>query len=195
MRRTAFVTLCLLVVAGGCAEAPPPFEMPQKPVPPTELAKLECWVGEWTHTGKIVSPTADEMAKHMPEDAPEWDGTFTGATTMKWGLGGMYLVSDGWHEMGEDEKMHLVEYTTWDCKAKKYRSWSFSDWGERGDGWMWLSPDGKTWHFKFVGVGFDGKKSHGHGTMTMLDDSNAEWTFTERDAHGKMVFEGTSTKK
>ena len=194
MCRTLLSLMSLVVLLGGCAQAPMSMEPPQKPAPPPELARLTRFVGTWSDTAELVSPSPDELKEATPEGAEEMPTSFKGGFTMDWALGGMFLRNDGWYEMGDGKKVHLVEYLTWDPKAKKYHSWTFSDWGEHGEGWSYFTPDGNTLKFKVKGVGFDGKPMRGQGTWTFLDDNTAEWTFTEVSSMGKMKFKGTSKR-
>ncbi|MGB2984416.1 MAG: hypothetical protein WBE26_00920, partial [Phycisphaerae bacterium] len=189
------LTLCALGLVGGCAQ-PQWAEPPKKPTPGAELMKLSRLLGTWSGTAEIVSPSPEEMKAAMPEDAEEMPSSFAWAGKAEWTLGGMFLTSEGWHEMGEGERMNYVEYWTWDPKAKKYRTWYFSDWGESGQGWAWFdAADGDTMRFKATGIDAQGGTKRGKGMMTFTDDDTYEWTWSESGSDGKMKFEGTAKRQ
>ncbi len=185
MRRACFPVLCIMFMA-GCAERPMSMEPPQRPEPAVELAKLQRMIGNWAGTAEMIIPGAP------PSDEPM---TFEGENKCEWILGGMFLKSEGWHEMGPDERMSYVEFWKWDPKAGHYRTWYFGDWGDHGSGSAKFSSDGKTLHFRAQGTDAGGNRTKGKGTMTFSDDDTMEWTWAETGHQGKMEFKGTSHRQ
>jgi hypothetical protein len=59
---------------------------PKKPAPAAELKKLERMVGNWNWTGEMVSPTKEEMMKHMPPGSKEPQMTYAGTGKSEWAL-------------------------------------------------------------------------------------------------------------
>ncbi len=110
-------------------------------------------------------------------------------------LGGMFLKNEGWYEMGEGQRANYVEVWTWDPKAKKYRTWFFTDWGESGQGWATFDSDGNTIRMKAKIVDASGTSKRGQGTMTFADNDTLEWTWSESGPMGKMKFKGTSRRQ
>lgn len=159
---------------------------PKKPQPGPEMARLKCMLGTWTGTAEIISPA--------PEGGDEAQTAFKGQSTSEWALGGMYLKSEGWHEMGGGQKMHYVEYVTWDAEAGKYHGWYFSNWGEAGESWMTVSDDGKTWSYYGKSKDAEGNPTKGKGTVTFIDEDTMEWTWTEKGSEGEMHLKGTSKR-
>lgn len=195
MYRSLFLTFCTLGLVGGCAQPQWPMEPPQKPGPAPEMAKLGRMVGSWSGTAEIVSPSPEAMKEMMPEGSDEMPSSFAGGWKTGWALGGMFLYGHGWHEMGEEQKVNYFEYWTWDPKAKKYRTWFFSDWGESGRGWATFDPDGDTIRMKAHWHDAQGASKRGEGTMTFVDNDTIDWTWSERGPMGKMEFKGTSKRK
>ena len=186
MVRYLVLSVCTLGLLGGCAQPQWPTEAPKKPSPAPEMAKLSRFIGTWSGSAEMVEPS--------PEDADEMPESFAGGGTMEWAFDGMALTGEGWYERGPDEKVHYVEYWSWDPKAKRYRIWSMSDWGETGSGWMKFDPDGNTMRGKFTAHDAEGNKKGGCSTMTFVDDNTMDWTYTEKSRMGKMKFKGTSRR-
>ena len=196
MGRRFILTLCAVGLVGGCAQPQWAMEPPKKPTPGAELMKLSRLLGSWSGTAEMVSPSPEEMKATMPEDAEEMPSSFAGAGKAEWTLGGMFLTSEGWHEMGEGERMNYVEYWTWNPKAKKYRTWYFSDWGESGQGWAWFdAADGDIMRFKSTGIDAQGVTKRGKGMMTFTDDDTYDWCWSESGPGGKMKFKGTAKRQ
>jgi hypothetical protein len=195
MQRISLLTVAVAVVAGGCAQAPTTFEPPQKPHPARQMARLERMLGQWSVTGQMTSPSPEELKEITPEGEEPMDTTFQGGNHGEWTLGGMFLKNTGWHEMGEGQTAEVVEYVTWDPKAGKYRTWWFSDWGEHGDGWITISPDGKTMHYTANTVDTQGRVRRGLGTLNYVADDTLEWVWSEDGPEGKMEFKGTSKRQ
>lgn len=195
MYRLPVIVLVAAFALVGCAQPQRPMEPPQKPDAAPEMAKLERLIGTWSDTAEMVEPSPEEMKKQVPEGSEEVPSSFKGGWKSQWVLRGMFLRNEGWHEMGPDQRMNMVEYYTWDPKSKKYRVWFFSDWGEHGEGWMTIDPDGKTFRIKAKGADAQGASGRSEGTMTFVDDDTLEWTWAESGAHGKMKFKGTSKRQ
>jgi len=196
MTRRLVVSLCALTLIGGCARHQFSMETPKKPAPSDELKKLSRLVGNWTGTAEMVSPSAEEMQAATPEGSKEKVQTsFAFAGKMDWALGGLFLKGEGWYEMGEGQKANYVEYWTWDPKAKKYRSWYFSDWGEAGEGWARFT-DANTMVTEGQGIDGEGFKMTSTGTVTFVDDSTHNWTMKMKSGKmGKMEMKGTAKKQ
>lgn len=196
MRRS--LLLIPLIAVLGCAQQQTSMDMmTEKPKPAPELAKLDRLVGQWSGTAEMVYPSPEEMRKKMPpgEEMPTY---FKGGGKWEWVLGGMFLKSEGWHEMPGGERAHYLEFLTWDPTIKKYHSWYFSDTGESGEGTVTFSDDGRIMYWKAKGIKPGGKKMQGHGTMTFIDDNTLEWNWTESEGlfgTNKMELKGTSRRQ
>ncbi len=79
--------------------------------------------------------------------------------------------------------------------VRKYRSWMFDDWGNRGEGWMTFDDDGKTGHTQATMIAPTGARTRSVGTMTFVDDDTLEWEFTEKGPMGTMKLEGTMKRE
>ena len=182
MRGVLFAVLGSAVLLAGCAA--PVMDMsepPERPAVPCEMKKLECLVGKWESTAEMPCPETGEPM------------TYAGGNETEWALGGMFLKVKSWHEMGEGERKHYVEYITWDPKAQKFHAWYFSDWGNYGESWS--TTDGECWQFKGKGCDASGAKSTSGGEWKFVDDDTMEWTWWEKGPQGKMELKGTSKRK
>ncbi|UCC29780.1 MAG: hypothetical protein JSU86_16435 [Phycisphaerales bacterium] len=195
MYRRVLFTLCTLGLIGGCAQPQWSMEPPEKPGVPPEMAKLARFLGTWTGTAEMVSPSPEEMKAETPEGTEEMPESFAGGGKFEWTLGGMFLKGQGWHEMGEGQRMNYVEYWTWYPKAKKYRTSSYTDWGDSMQGWAWFGPDDNTLRFKGTGVNAQGAKSRGSGMLTFTSDTSYEWRWKESGPMGKMEFKGEAKRE
>ncbi|MBI4716750.1 MAG: DUF1579 family protein [Planctomycetes bacterium] len=193
MHRVSYFGILGLVTLGACA-APPMGDPFAKPTPPAELKKLDKFAGKWTGTWEMVEPTVEEMNKMMPEGSKPMPAVMKGESKGDWTLGGMYLHRTGSYEMPGDQKSQFAEIMTWDAKAKKYRSWFFSDMGEYGEGTMTLDKDGKTYRMKFKGTDGHGHAMHGQGTMTAVDDNTMEGSMTMTGCMGTWKMKGTEKR-
>ncbi|MFO0972553.1 MAG: hypothetical protein U1A27_03810 [Phycisphaerae bacterium] len=188
-------TFCLgLALIGGCAESNPSMSMsmPPRAKPAPEMQMLKPLLGSWVGQAQMVSPSREEMMKHMPKDAPPMPESFASAGRAEWAMGGLYMKNEGWYDMG-GEKVNFIEWMTWDPKARKFHSWYFNDYGEIGEGWMTFSADGKTANTCVCGTRSDGKEMKGSGTMTIGATGHHEWTWTEHGPGGEMKMKGTNT--
>ncbi len=195
MQRVFLLVLAATLLIVGCAQPQMPMGPPEKPDPAPEMAKLGVLIGTWTDVAEMLSRSPSEMCKEQPEGTESPPSTFKGSYTWASTLDGMFIRCEGWHEMGPGQRMSMVEYYTWDPKAKKYRGRFFSDWGEHGDAWMTLDADGKTFRFTGETKNAQGVHGQGSGTMTLVDDRTIEWTWKENGPHGKMEFKGTSRRQ
>lgn len=195
MCRYTLAAVVIVGLIGGCAQPQHAMEAPKKPNPAPELAKLQCWVGNWTGTSEMVSPSPEEMKKGLPEGAKEPQTKFAGASKYEWALGGMFAKSEGWYEMGEGQKVNEISFTNWDAKAKKYHFVSFNDWGKISKGWMTPSADGKTWNVTYKAVDADGKQTSGECLAKFMDDKTVDWTLTECGPNGTIKLKGTDKKQ
>ena len=191
------ICCCGLMLGVGCAKMRSAMGMDRskatamdemkRPSPPVQLKQLEPFIGTWEGTAEMVpdpkSPAATQPAQ-----------TFKGGGTSEWAMDGMAMKSTGWHEMGENQKQTFTEYVVWDSSAKKFRSYYVSDWGEHGEGWMWLDPDGRTFHWTAKGTDAHGHRSSMSGTSTLVDGNSMNWRFAGRGPRGKMEMKGTSKR-
>jgi hypothetical protein len=205
MARILLIVLVAAAFTVGCAQPQDQMCMDmKKPEVPKEMAKLQPFVGSWTGTGEMVKPTKEEMKKAMEKMPPPKPGAeapkemptkFAGAGKYEWALGGMYLKSEGWHEMGEGQRATEVSYTTWDPKAGKFHMWSVDDWGNRGEGWLTLDADGKTFHVKGQMCSLDGKTMSYEGQMTVVNADTMEWTWKMAGPGGGMEYKGLDKRQ
>jgi hypothetical protein len=84
---------------------------------PPELKLLERWVGTW-----------DSQWTAKPATWTPQGGTFTGVETVDWVLGGRFTNARIATQPGNK---HATSLTTYDPKAKAYRSWWFSSDGHQ----------------------------------------------------------------
>jgi len=185
----------LSFIVGGCMQPSMSMDPPKKPTPSPEMKKFEYMVGTWADTSELVSPTKDEMMKHMPPGSKEPPTNFKGGGKTEWAMGGMALKHEGWMEMGEGLKGNYLEYWTWDPKVKKYRSWFLTDWGETGTGWVTPCDDCDGFCMKSQGVDAQGNKQRMEGCMRRVDQDTHDWNFTLRGPMGKMSMKGTSKRQ
>ncbi len=194
MRKSMVGLLFLGILAGGCgmmkSEAGDSFD---KPKPAPELAKLAKFVGNWTGTAEMISPTAEEMKKMMPEGSKPIPSTLKSAEKWEWVDGGLTLRGEGWHERPGGEKENWAGVIVWDARSKTYRSWWRSDYGTIMEGRMSISDDGNMWKVSIKTL--VGEKSSGSGTLTFANDRMMEWDWTEKSSMGKFKLKGTSTKQ
>ena len=195
MLRETCLTLGTVLLTGGCMKPPMDMGPPKKPSPPVEMKKLEKMSGTWNWTGEMVCPSKEEMMKHMPPGSKEPQMNFAGTGKAEMVLGGTALRSTGTFDMGEGQKMTYEEYAWWDAKAGKYRTWSISDWGEVGSGWMTACGDCDGFCSKADAIDAQGNKKRFEGCMKFLDKDTHEWSFTEFAAMGKMTMKGTSKRQ
>jgi hypothetical protein len=166
-----------------------------KPAP--QMAELDRFMGTWTGTAEIVSGKEAMMAM-MKEMNPSFTGDMMpckSETTFEWDLGGMFMRSEGWHEMMPGMTEGYVEYYAWDPTMKKYHNWYFSTSGETGDGWMTMMPDGKTFDMTWDSMMADGTTSKGGGKMMLTDPQTMTWTMYMDTDHGRVEMRGTSKKR
>ncbi len=144
----------------------------------------------------MVSPTAEEMRKMMGEKGKDIPDSFKGEMASTWAMDGRYIKSEGWHEFGGGAKSSMIEYITYDSKAKKFRTWYFSDYGERGESTMTPSDDGKSFKFKGTGVDMMGNSVSMTGSMRFVDNDTIEWDWAEyQGLMQTMKIKGTSKRQ
>ena len=187
------IAMCALICAAGC-EAPKMSmeEMFATPDRPAELAKLDRFVGTWSGTAEMVSPTAAEM-NEMITDGTIGD-SFAGGGTHKWVLDDRFLMSEGWYEMPNGERVNYVSFMTWDTRSKKFRSWHFSENGEFGSGSMKFEDDDHATSTAEM-RNAKGEKTSGKGELTFVGDNKMDWTWQEGNLFFKMKLKGSSTKQ
>jgi len=190
MSRNLWLGLGVIVLLTGCGQPKWSMEAPQKPTPPEELNQLARFVGTWTGTAELVEPTP----AMTPDDAEEMPTAFNGGGKLEWTLDGMALRGEGWYEMGPDQKVHYVEYWSWDEKNDRFRLWSISDWGDTGLGWAEFEPDGDTMYTEATMIDAAGNTKHGKGSLTFVGNDEYTWTYTEKGPMGVMRLKGNSTR-
>jgi hypothetical protein len=157
-----------------------------------ELAALDAFAGKWTGTATVTEITG-KMAETMPPVTdPSMKSSPTGSTAA-WTLNGAFLKTEGWHEEGPGNKVHMTEYMTWDSDAKKYRVWYFSENGENGQGWM--VKNGEIWESTYETTKPDGTTSTGKGTATTTGKDTVAWTWTDSGKDGSVKVIGTMKRK
>lgn len=185
----------LLLAATGCMRPEMPPCPPTKPAQAPQMKALERLVGTWSWSGEMVSPTKEEIMKHMPPGSPPPPTTMTGSGKSEFVLGGHALKSEGTMDMGDGQKMTYVEYWMWDGRAEKYRAISMSDWAELGTGAFVPCDDCDGFCMKGTAVDAQGAKKGYEGCMRFVDNNTHEFTFTERGPMGKMTFKGTAKRQ
>ncbi|UCG33542.1 MAG: DUF1579 family protein [Phycisphaerales bacterium] len=184
---SVFVAGLTAVALVGCGE-PQPMDMQEMKAPPrpAELDKLNCFVGTWEGEYKMTMPGAEEPM------------TGTSKGTMEWRFNDMFLVEESVIDMGEMGIMNGMAIWGWDPKAKKYRTWWFSDWGEASSGTAEYEEKEKTWEMKAKYVDpMSGKMAYGEGEAKMIDENTMEWSFKQWDnaMHWGTPMEMTGTGK
>ncbi|MBI4716751.1 MAG: hypothetical protein HY763_03025 [Planctomycetes bacterium] len=162
-----------------------------RPGPAPETRQLERFCGDWTSDWAIVSPSRETIARFMPKGSKPIPASFAGGHTGELALDGRFLRRSGWYEMIGDQKINFTEWTTWDAKAKRFRTWLFTDAGERHEGWMKPSADGRSFRMGFTAHDRFGGTHSGRAKVVCPDDDTVEWTFS---AHG-MRLKGTDKRK
>ena len=192
--RNIIFSIATLACLAGCEQPQFDLSMFDRPAPAPELAQLERFAGSWSGTAEMVSPTAEDMNKMLPE-GQEFPQYSKGSNTAKWVLGGKFLMLEGWHEMPNGEKDNFIEFMTWDPTIKKYRSWYFSDYGEFGEGKFKFSDDGKKLKMKMKGVDHEGQRTAGGGTIDFVSDDQMDWTWEEGNFWFKFKLKGSSMRQ
>jgi hypothetical protein len=159
----------------------------QKPSPPVQMAQLDRLIGSWTGTAELVYPKPREGSEDA-ESSPT-------AHKCERVMDGMYLREEGWYEMGPDAKVRYVEYVTWDADAGAFRIFFFNDWGEFSTATGRPSVDGNSFTFRGRGTDAGGKTVRESGTMSFVDDSTVQWTWSQHDWLGATTFTVKGTSK
>lgn len=188
----------VLVAFLAACSAPQRLSIDAAPMvePAPELRVLERFVGDWKGTSKIVSGDLAALGEAFATpDGGEPPSTFEGGARSRWVLSGMFVKTESWHATGTGEKIHFVDFKTWDAAAGKYRGWYFNDLGESGESTLTLDPDGSTFHVTATGTGPGGGLSTGGGSITFTDEDTMEWTWFEEAQGTKLELRGTNTRK
>lgn len=193
MRTITMGFLGIMVSAlGGCCCLLPKGDAFAKPTPGPEQARLQRFVGTWSGTAELVSPTAEEMNKHMPE-GKKVSSTFKGGEKWDWLPGGMTLKGEGWHELPGGEKENWVGFLAWDARKRAYRGWFFNEAGAATEVRWKVSGDGNKWTASAESK--LGPRTHGSGTAHWIDDRTVEWNWNECTPMGRMKLKGTNKKQ
>ena len=191
IRLTGVAVALLALVLTGCQKPDMDLaEVMKLPPRAPELAHLDAFVGTWHGIGKAKMEGSDKLI------------TTSGVEDVRWEADGRLLVSTYEYTMADvKDKYQGIGVMLWDPKAKKVRSWSFSNYGEVGEGTMTYDTATRTWNMKGKGVDLaSGHRKCGHGTVTFEDDNTQRWEWTE---YGRwlffkfkvMEFEGKSVRK
>lgn len=192
MPRICIAFVLAAAALAGCGESSSQMAMsmpPHKAAPAPEMKKLTAWLGHWTGQAEIISPTKEEMMKHMPSGSPPPPMTSSSHGHAEWALGGHFLKNEGWYDMG-GVKAQFVEFMTWDSKAGKFHSWYFSDGGEVGEGWLTFAADGKSASMRVAGRRPDGMALTGEGTMDLSRTGRIPWVWSETGPMGTFTMKG-----
>ena len=191
IRLAGVAVILLALTLTGCQKPDMDLaEMMKLPPRGPELAHLDAFVGAWHGIGKAKMEGSDELI------------TTSGVEDVRWEADGRILVDTYEYTMADvEDKYRGISVMLWDPKAEKIRSWSFSNYGEVGEGTMTYDEATRTWTMK--GKGYDlasGHRTCGHGTVTFEDDNTQRWEWTEyaRWLFFKfkiMEFEGKSVRK
>ena len=191
IRLTGVALVLLALTSSGCHKPDMSLgEMMKLQPQALELERLNAFVGTWESIGKAKMEGTDKL---IPT---------SGVEEVRWEADGRLLVSTYEYTMSDvEDKYKGVSVMLWDPKAEKFRTWSFSNYGELGEGTMTYDPAACTWTMK--GKGYDlasGHRTCGEGTVTFEDENIQRWTWTEyaRFLFFKfkiMEFEGKSVRK
>lgn len=186
MRTLIVATGALALFATGCQPKDMNMEEMMKPPPrPAELDLLNMWVGEWEGEMQMTMPGSDEVMNG------------TGTSSSRWAVDNRAVIEDFTGTMGESGNYHGHGIWTWDAKAKRFRGYMVSNFGEWGEMTARYDEETKTWHFKGKNHTPDGT-SVSEGTATMVDDNTMKWEHTEWDGLKLvkyMEMSGTSRRK
>ena len=179
------LTALLAVALVGCQQ-PSMEDMMTPPTRPAELDRLGMFIGTWEGTSEMTAPGSDEIIN------------CTGRSTARWAADGWVMIEEYEGALADDQ-YEGVALWTWDPKAKKFRTFWTSSFGELAHGTATFDEETKTWHMRGESRNlYKGSKTIGEGTATMVDDNTMEWSFTEygpmklkKLAEGK----GTSRRK
>ena len=170
-----------IVIIAGCSALlvgcqPSEEEMAnflKQPPRPSELNRLDAFVGTWKSDVEVIMAGSDEVKKSSGENTTQWAAD-------KWTL------TENWqHQMGDNDTMKGANLMWWDGNSKKYRMASTDNYGGHGTGSMKFNEETGVWKFK--GKSKDGKtgsKSTYKGTMTFINPSTTEWVWEEYDGTG-----------
>lgn len=175
--RWGMASMALLsIVLVGC-QKPDMSEMMKPPVRPTELDRLNDWMGTWQGESICTMEGTSQTCKS------------TSTTEVKWTLNGWVAEEHVAITMDNGEKMHMQTQWMWDSHMNKFRvSWQ-SDWGEYGTGTVTYDADDSTWELK----GKSHCTSSGHtsvvkGETTMVDHDTINWEMSYYDSMGITEF-------
>ena len=166
---------CLNILAGlvaltavGCMpELTIEMMKEMKPERPSELDKLNLFVGTWETTSEMNFPGMDEPM------------TGTGTMTAEWDVDRWVLSQHGEFHMGEMGTMHGLELITWDASSKKFRTVWHDNFGTIGHGSAKpCSCCGTHWKMKAMSSGPWGTM-FAAGGVDFIGDNKSEWTWSE----------------
>ncbi len=179
------LALCAGVMATGCMPKLTIEDVKaMKPQRPAELDRLNAFVGKWQSEGEAKMTGLDQVLK------------VTGTSEAKWGDERWFVVSNEKMVMAELGDMEGIGASTYDTKAKVYRSTWVDSMGGVGTGTSSYDEKTNTWHMKGSSYSPWGKSTF-KGQFKFLDDANAEWTWTEYGMGGltkTMEITGTSKR-
>lgn len=179
MRNHVGVVLIAGLLSAGCHRPVVMMGPPQKPAQPEEIKPLEFLIGSWNDYAQLLSPAPPSPGDTGAPAQPDQNQP-TGFAKTDWAIGGMAIMSNGWYEMGEGNRVNFTEYWMWDPRGCKYRTSYFDDWGNFGSGSAVRCEDGNTFCIEGRGSGLLGFKTAYTGRMRPLDADTIEWMFEER---------------
>lgn len=186
-RNVLFLATALGALALICGCQPPDMSAMQPPDRPTELDKLNMFVGSWRGETEMHMPGSDETMHTV------------GHSQSQWAADGWVLLEKYSAEIGEDHEINGVGVWWWDPQARKYRMWWHDDSGTVSTGTATYDENTHTWKMHGKSKSLYKHYSTIHkGTITMLDEDTMQWEHAEYGPLGlKKYFElsGTSHRK
>lgn len=135
--RSALPAICLASLAlglAGCQRGGTVLDMkiPSSAARPSELSRLDVFVGEWSGTGEHRDLRTGEVT------------AFSGSSTTRWVSNGRFLLSEGVRERAGVSSSY-TSMTAWDPERAIYRHWNFEGDGSVVAGEDWRPQADGTW--------------------------------------------------
>lgn len=160
----------------GCQQNTNMGDMMKAPARPTELDRLNDFVGQWESTWQCTMPGSDKPM------------TCTSSSTANWEADRWVLVERMQGRMGEDPMSGLCIWT-WDAEGKVYRTWWYDNHGQAEEGTATYDTATNTWNMKSKnGSGTFKHTGNGVYEMTMKETTGGLFPSTV------MEMKGTSRK-
>ena len=163
------IVLGVLALLVGCQQPMNMEQMMTQPPRPTELDRLNIFVGQWEGTMEMTMPGTDKPTMGKGVNTVSWDAD-------KW-----VLVERFEGTMGEKNTRYAsVGIWTWDPKINKFRTYWFDNYGASGTGMCTYDEANKTWRMSSKGKSSAGSTC-GEGTTKIINNNTMEWNYTEWD--------------